>query len=309
MNNKILILLSTYNGEKFVQEQIESLEKQINVFIKILIRDDGSKDSTVKILKEQAAIYKNIEIVEGNNIGCAKSFSELLLLAQQYKEFSYYAFCDQDDYWLEDKLYVALKNIITLEAEKKQQVLYCSNLWIVNSQLENKKLKYNPNYVKISKSGSLAESYGTGCTMVFNKDVLDFYCTHLPEHIHLHDLWIFHQVVFLGKIFFDDNSYILYRQHGNNVVGAKNDFKSKIKSKFKSLKTLSEQHYREYEAQEILKVYKDFLLEQDKKQIEKVSRYKEKLSKRLELFFSKKIRRRNGLDNFFFKIRVLLGCI
>ena len=233
----ILILLSSYNGEKYIQEQIVSLENQQNVSVTILIRDDGSKDSTVQVVKSLQQEYKNIVLIEGENIGCAKSFSELLVYASKtFSAYDYYAFCDQDDFWLSEKLKTAVSVLNSMSKEK--QLLYCSNLYVVDKNLQNRKKKYKNGFVKIIPIASLAESYGTGCTMVFNKAVVDFYVSHIPENLHLHDLWIYHQCVFLGHVFYDDESYILYRQHGNNVVGARTSLKQNFQSKIRSLKKL-----------------------------------------------------------------------
>ena len=92
--SKILILMSTYNGEKYLREQIESIRNQtIKEDIEILVRDDGSKDGTLEILEEYAEIG-TLQFIRGKNIGSAQSFHELLRIAPKY---DYYAFADQDD--------------------------------------------------------------------------------------------------------------------------------------------------------------------------------------------------------------------
>ena len=308
MKKSILILLSSYCGEKYIKEQVFSLEKQLNVYVTILIRDDGSKDGTVEIIKQLQQEFSNIILIEGKNIGCAKSFSELLIRASKdYSDYDFFAFCDQDDFWLPEKLFRAVS--VLEKMPKEEQLLYCSNLWVVDKNLQNRKKKYPDNYVKITSAGSLAESYGTGCTMVFNKEVIDFYSTHIPKNLHLHDLWIYHQCVFLGQVYYDNESYILYRQHGNNVVGARTDFSTNLKSKINSLKKLKTQHYREVEAKEILNIYGDILADENKKNIELVSNYSKSFSYMLKLLFSYKIRRRKRIDNLLFKIRIILKAI
>ena len=89
---KVAILLSTYNGEKYVKEQIDSFLNQTYKNVEIIVRDDGSKDSTVKILKEYQNNYNNIKLTVGKNLGFIKSFFELLKLG----DADYYAFADQD---------------------------------------------------------------------------------------------------------------------------------------------------------------------------------------------------------------------
>jgi len=308
MENRILILLSTYNGEKYIEEQLLSLINQKNVEVTILIRDDGSIDSTVSIIKKIQNEHDNIILVDGVNIGCAKSFSELLLnAARMFADYNYFAFCDQDDFWLPEKLDKAVS--ILNKHDQKKQLLYCSNLWVVDKYLNNKTKKYPNNYVRIDKAMSLTESYGTGCTMVFNKAVVDFYCAHQPTILHLHDLWIYHQCLFLGEVFYDDESYILYRQHENNVVGAKTGRFVKINSLILTLRKIDKQHYREVEANEILKTYGNYLSQKDKSNLSIVAGYRKSFIKFCKLLFSRNIKRRKNLDNLLFKLRIIFRLV
>ncbi len=106
--NKILVLMSTYNGEKYVDLQVKSVLNQKQVSVKLYIRDDGSKDKTVDIIKS----FKDdrITIFEGRNKGARDSFFESIESAPL--DFDYYAFCDQDDYWEDDKLFCAVYKLL-----------------------------------------------------------------------------------------------------------------------------------------------------------------------------------------------------
>ena len=109
LKNEILVLMSTYNGEKYITEQIESIENQkLDIPLNILVRDDGSKDNTVNILNKLNEKYKNIKVLQEENIGCNASFFKLFKIAEGYK---YYAISDQDDIWLEDKLQRGINKI------------------------------------------------------------------------------------------------------------------------------------------------------------------------------------------------------
>ena len=99
---KVQILMSTYNGEKYVNEQIDSLLQQDHTNLEILIRDDGSKDSTVSILEEYHKENPNIKLIIDKNKGVISSFFELAMKASE--EADYFAFCDQDDYWKPQKI-------------------------------------------------------------------------------------------------------------------------------------------------------------------------------------------------------------
>ena len=104
--------MSTYNGERYLREQIDSILQQIDVEIELIIRDDGSNDGTVQIIEEYASKYPCISYYCGDNVGVGKSFMELLKNAPTA---DYYAFSDQDDVWLKDKLIRAVKAITITE--------------------------------------------------------------------------------------------------------------------------------------------------------------------------------------------------
>ena len=107
MKNKVLILVSTYNGEKYLPEQLDSLYAQEGVDIHILVRDDGSKDNTIGILKNYQGSKGKMTIIEGENIGAGQSFLALINEATtNYPDYDYYAFCDQDDVWYGNKVVI-----------------------------------------------------------------------------------------------------------------------------------------------------------------------------------------------------------
>jgi rhamnosyltransferase len=311
MINKVLILMSTYNGGRYLQEQLDSLILQEGVEIHFLIRDDGSIDNTKEILENFSENNLNVELIFGNNIGCVNSFGKLLKFAGNYTRFiDYFAFCDQDDVWLKEKLFVATEKLKLINSLKP--AMYCSNLYLIDDKGCSIGEKHKRGNVSFSKGSSLVESIATGCTMVFNKKVVEVFIEYQPTYMTMHDLWIFHMCIFLGEIFYDDIPYILYRQHSNNVIGSKSTLISRWKNRMKSFKTLSNQNYRELEAKEILKMYNNLLSNKDKEIIGILASYKNSLLSRLKLFFPPK---KSDLYmskielNFWFKIRVILGYV
>ena len=122
----VIVLLSTYNGTKYLSEQLDSLYSQNGVDIHIIARDDGSKDNTVEILKSYQNKFGKMTILAEDNVGCAKSFFSLIHYVCQSKDLKadYFAFCDQDDVWLPEKLKRAAEKLDTEEAERK--LYFCS---------------------------------------------------------------------------------------------------------------------------------------------------------------------------------------
>lgn len=210
---RVQILMSTYNGEKYLKEQIESVITQENVDVSILVRDDGSTDGTISILDK----YKKKEILDyytGENLRPARSFMNLVMNSP---ESDYYAFCDQDDVWLQGKLERAVKVL----KKETGPALYYHGMNLVDVNLH----KYGYYFRKEEYARSLVYSclFGdeiAGCTMVFNRQLLSEIKRYNPKFITMHDGWV-HRVCLCvgGKVIGDQTPYINYRQHQNNVVG------------------------------------------------------------------------------------------
>ena len=306
---KVLILLSTYNGEKYLHEQMDSLLKQEGVDVSVLVRDDGSKDKTVTILKEYEAKHHNVEVEYGHNVGCADCFRWLLNAAyNRIRDYDYFAFSDQDDVWLPEKVKVACSILSKTDSTKPS--MYCSNVCAVDSELNKINMKWKPNETLLSKEQSLVWSMSYGCTMLFNRKVIELFHSCPPEKLVLHDLWVMHMCFFFGDVYYDNHSYILYRQHGDNVVGAKTTFISRMRCHWKSLQHLFSQHYNEQEAQVMLKAYDGMLTPEDKALVGIVANYRKDFSIRIKWLFGlgknyRAISRKQ--DNIWLKMRILLG--
>jgi rhamnosyltransferase len=214
--NKVCVLLSTYNGGLYLKQLIESILQQTEVIIDLKIRDDGSTDNTISIIKDFLVRHKNIQLIEGNNIGPARSFIELL---DYSKNYDFYAFADQDDFWHSDKIITALRTLT-----KEEPMLYFSNLNIVD--INGVFYRKSHSNLKIrNKYNSLTEDTATGCTMVFNKKLRDLSVINGSSiNVSMHDSWIYLICSFFGKVVYDPAPHIDYRQHGNNVVGTYNHF-------------------------------------------------------------------------------------
>ena len=209
----ITVLMSTFNGEKYLREQLDSIRKQtIYSDLKIIVRDDGSTDSTLEILKEYAN-DGHLQYYCGENIGSAQSFHELL---RNVEEDEFYAFADQDDVWLPRKL----ENAIDCIKNYKKPIVYASAKKIVDADLFSIPIKDvvpPKGYINTMLKANVV----SGCTMVFNNLLRKEYlkCKKINRNIY-HDSYIWKLGDTVGEIYFDHKAQILYRQHGNNTVGA-----------------------------------------------------------------------------------------
>jgi len=218
MKNKIAVLLSAYNGEKYLKEQLDSLLKQSFSNFDLFIRDDGSTDSTRKILHEYEK-KENIQIEYGENIGFAQSFLKMLLNTASIYE--YFMFSDQDDIWLEEKI-EAFVTYMT-KVDQSIPVLYFCGYEVVNHSLEHIAFSKIPRVINFESA--LVQNIVTGCTCGMNALAAKMIVEKLPNlNIKLHDWWTYLVVSAFGKVYFDNRSMIKYRQHGKNVIGAKYGF-------------------------------------------------------------------------------------
>lgn len=223
---KICVLLSTYNGQKYLREQLESLFAQKGVDTQLFVRDDGSKDGTVDILREYEKAGK-LQFVVGKNLGFTKSFSYLIANAPKA---DFYALCDQDDVWLPNKLENALK---CLEKQNNQiSQLYFTSLIVVDQDLKEFARMSVKNWIENPKNG-LAESLVlnkiSGCTMVFNEKLRALYAKIPTDFMEIHDKTLNILAAATGQIHFDPNPQILYRQHGKNAYSYRRSIPKAIK--------------------------------------------------------------------------------
>ena len=259
----VLVLLSTYNGQKYLREQLDSLYVQEGVNINILARDDGSKDDTIAILYEYQHKFGKMNIIEGSNIGCARSFCMLINeAATKYDVYDYYAFCDQDDVWLPNKLYVAASSMNKLP---KANRLYFSAANYVDANMRFLGKKNSPNYFDYKTC--VFRNPALGCTMVYDGAFLRLINTDYGKRIEdenplqLHDVWAFICANYLGtQILCDNKSFINYRQWGGNVTNAKKSFFNKYLSAIKRVR--KESNWRQNQTRIFLHIFRDQIPEE-----------------------------------------------
>ena len=297
--NKVQVLLSTYNGEKYIKEQIESILNQEEVEISLLIRDDGSLDKTVEIVKELESKNSNITFYQGENLKPARSFMDLL---NKSGEYDYYAFSDQDDVWDSRKLIFAIN---MLKSKEDKPSLYMSALNVVDENLnliETKKVDGNYSF-----EGEMIKNFATGCTMVLNKNLRDIINNYKPNYIIMHDSWITRVCYAIGgNVIIDDNSYIKYRQHTSNVLGYKDEGFQKLKRQFK-IAFVDKIAMRVNIAKELKNGYYEILTKEAKEVIDNLINYQKDKKAKKWLLNNKKFRTNNKKINRKMKIFIILN--
>lgn len=301
---KVQILMSTYNGEKYVEQQIESLIQQDHKNLEILIRDDGSTDNTVSILEKYSAQYPNIKVIKGVNKGVISSFFELVLNASG--EADYFAFCDQDDFWKQSKVSRAVS---LLEKENPSvPLLYFSRLDIVDEKLQFLKHSQIPPQ-GATLENALIQNIATGCTIVFNKTMLQLFKSHVPDtkKVTMHDAWFYLLGTAFGKVIYDEQSHLLYRQHSSNTLGMSDNKLKSALIRYKTFKKNGDKKPYTVQTEEFYQLFKDELNDEQKKLIHDFLYKRQSLLSRIVYAVNTPLYRQNGRDTLIFKILYVLN--
>ena len=294
------MLLSTYNGEKFLSVQLESLLAQQDIDLTIFIRDDGSSDTTPTILAQFAAQHKNIHLRLEKNRGVIASFFDLITTVEY--GFDYYALADQDDYWLPEKLISAVNKLE--QQSKGQPLLYCSALEYVDQNLEHLGIS-NVNF-KPAFGNALVENIVTGCTAVFNAELRTLARGYQPKQAVMHDWWLYLLATAFGQVIYDPISYIKYRQHGGNVIGATPSFMRLWRRRLMIL-LQAKPIVSTLQATEFYTCYQNMLSKDKLLLAKKFVDRKSDMSARWFIFYSALIYKQNGLDTVAMKFLIALG--
>jgi glycosyltransferase involved in cell wall biosynthesis len=216
----VTILLCTLNGERFLGEQLASLDRQTFTRWRLIVSDDGSSDRTKPILQafKEAHERGQVEIIDGPRRGAQANF--LFLACREGATSDYYAFCDQDDTWEAEKLARAI-TIMEQQIGAGIPALYGSRTCLIDQ--DGRKIGFSPLFLKEPTfASSLVQSIAGGNTMVFNRKAHELLAFCGPDvDIPSHDWWLY-QVTSAcgGKVFYDAWPSVHYRQHMQNVIGS-----------------------------------------------------------------------------------------
>lgn len=301
----VTVLVSTYNGQKYLSKQLDSLISQVGVDMKIIVRDDGSSDGTRQILRNYAQTYSNIQLLFEDNCGAEESFNKLCQYSLQQDLTDYYAFCDQDDVWDNDKLSIAIQSL-----EKFDHLvpnLYFSNLRMVDDTLSYIRDFYNEKEVDIDNKLSLVQIFTYGCTCVFNQSALSIYCK--VNNKSFHDNWIYIICSFMGNVFYDSSAHIQYRQHSSNLSGHKTTGLGLLRSRLYRPFKGNLGHDFEFLAIQLLQVSFENTLSDKYKIARNIANYRTNIISRLFLFFSPSYCTGNFVKDLCIRYRILFNCL
>lgn len=223
MNNEDLIsvVIATYNGSKYLEEQLTSIFNQTYKNIEVVVCDDISTDNTVQILQNYQKKYRLRYYINNSRLGVIKNFEKAIT----YTQGKYVALSDQDDVWKPDKLELSLQHLKDIEKKyvDGKPTLVFSDLTVVDENLNIisnsywKYMKLNPRNTQLNRV--LVENVMTGCTALMNKATVNM-ALPIPKDAMMHDVWFLLVASCFGNVSYIPNKTVLYRQHSSNVLGA-----------------------------------------------------------------------------------------
>lgn len=202
---KISVCMATYNGEKYIKEQLESILVQLGEDDEVIISDDCSIDGTLRVVK----LLNDVRIkvfIQSHKSGVVSNFNNSLLHASGDVIF----LADQDDIWLKNKVSICLKELELCDLVLTDAIVVDKNLSMLSKSL------YGDSFFRYGLFSNLFKNSFVGCTMAFNKKILN-HVLPFPKDIPMHDWYIGLVVTLIGKINFINIPLILYRRHDNNA--------------------------------------------------------------------------------------------
>lgn len=214
---QVTVMMATYNGGSFLKQQLQSLYCQTDVDIDIMVRDDGSTDDTIDILESEQSKGR-LHYYSGPHCKPAFAFLDLMKHAFKSGNSDYYAFCDQDDVWDNDKLSIAVNAISHFP--DRPAIYYCGQ------RLVDADLNFIKDHILCKERNDHARfllNDAAGCTVVFNRILLEKVISYDPSYLLMHDTWCVKVCLATGGILHvDPEPHMSYRQHGKNSLGLSN---------------------------------------------------------------------------------------
>lgn len=209
---QVAVVMSTYNGERYLEEQVRSILAQEGVDVRLIVRDDGSSDGTVALLREWEQEGK-LELVIGENLGVVGSFLELVRIATE-RSYAYVSLSDQDDVWHADKLSRAVS--LLSQRNQDEALLYCSEYTYCDQNL-NQTGRSHLCRIGFTLETMLYENMTSGNTIVINHELARRVTEVGPDGVYTHDWWLSLVASAIGELVYDDFSSLEYRRLEDNA--------------------------------------------------------------------------------------------
>ena len=296
---KVMVVMSTYNGGVRIVKQLDSIFSQQDVEVKCFVRDDGSKDkNTRNVLTQYMQHEDRLKVEFAENVGWQRSF---LLALSKAPKADYYAFSDQDDVWMNDKL---SKSISELEKHNSEKALlfHCNRISCTPA-LKALPIQAPKVPCPLNKKNALTQEYAQGCSIVINNVARDLVCRHFPSKDVPHDFWTGLICYYFGEVYYSPEPLFYHINHGGNASTA-GHIKESRQRRLKSF--LRENSYPNV-AKDLINGYTDLLSTNDRNFLQIVATNKDSFVKKLRLVLDPNFKRVNWQGTLLLKLSVLLG--
>lgn len=294
-----MVVMSTYNGGDRIVKQLDSIFSQQGVDVECFIRDDGSKDNnTCNVLKNYMRHEDRLKVEFAENVGWQRSF---LLALSKAPKADYYAFSDQDDVWMNDKLSKSISELEKHDPEKA--LLFHCNRISCTPDLKALPVQAPKVPCPLNKKNALTQEYAQGCSIVINDTARNLVCRHFPPENVPHDFWTGLVCYYFGEVYYSPEPLFYHINHGCNASTA-GHIKESRQRRLKSF--LRESSYPNV-AKDLINGYNDLLSTDDCKFLHNVATNKGSFVKKLRLVLDPDFKRVNWQGTLLLKLSVLLG--
>lgn len=273
MSVLVEVLLSTWNGERYLRPQVDSVLAQTHRELRLLVRDDGSEDGTLDVLRGYDG-DERVVVRAGTNLGLPAAFFRLLDDAGDDADL--WALCDQDDVWRPDKLARAVAALQTVDGP----ALYCGRVLVVDEQLRSLYPHELP-WRGPSFTNALVQNIALGCTVVLNRQALELVRGRWPDQCVMHDAWLYLVLAATGTVLYDPHLLVDYRQHGANTVGMGRDRLSRLAGRVRRQLAADGPGRHGRQDAELLRLHSERLRPQARRELEDFLAAREKVPARL----------------------------
>lgn len=297
----VAILLATYNGSEFIKQFLDSLCNQTYRNFRVYVRDDGSSDGTLSIIKEYASKLNICVLDSHERLGSAKSFFKLM--KEVGAGHMYYMLADQDDYWL---AYKVERAVSALKGSEEQLLLYCSRLEYVDERLNHLGLSHVPRLLAFENA--LVENVAAGCTICITRRLRYAVLSKLPSEFIMHDWWLYLYATAFGNVIYDIKPTIKYRQHSKNSIGVATNFVEILRRRWIRFQKHDSGIYRiSQQAKYFLDCYGSSLNPNYRNMLERLSKIQHGLIGRIYLAIKLPGIRQKFIDALFLRLIILIG--
>lgn len=298
----VVVILSSYNSTAYIREQIDSILAQEGVEVRLWIRDDGSRDDTVNLIRSHCGSDPRVALAAGPNLGACQSFLEALHTCPFAGD--YFGFADADDVWKLDKLSHSVGILRAAEAtDPMLPRAVATRLDVVDQALQHRTYSRLPRH-GLQFANALIETVATGMATLMNRPAFELLRSSRPRHAVMHDAWVYLMITAFGQFHYSPYPAVLYRQHSHNVFGTAHSLRRRLELRWQRLSRVSPFRRQAHEFREL---HGAQLPPAKRKLLQRYCDYPESVLSRLGFMCRPGVVKQLPLSNAYMRLLILFG--